>query len=660
MDYFFAGMLIVLVVASVYLFHRRRLILVSGAVYLIGIAATWLVMGKDTGGYRTPPPPDAMAASRPQQEAFDGYVSSDTCRSCHPGEYHSWHATYHRTMTQIATPESVLARDFEGRTFLDGGLAFVLERRGDEFWTKISLANQTAPTPADVRERRIVMTTGSHNYQIYWLDGDYLDPERPDDRKVTIFPFVYLLDEKQWVPRLDAFLTPPFVGLNSLHAGDWNTTCLNCHSTHGAPHSVLSQEIMTTRVAEFGIACESCHGPGQAHVEAHRDPLARYEAHRQAAAGARNPTIVNPAKLDKELSSHVCARCHALTAGFYNVRDYPLHGYTFKPGEHLEKTFVRSRLIDWQTNPALQTELAKDPGMLGDLFWSDGMVRVSGREFNGLLETKCFQEGEMSCLSCHQMHKADSDLRTLPEWAVDQMAAGRQDNNACLQCHEGLADDAALVAHTRHPVASSGSSCYNCHMPHTTFGLLKAVRSHTVDSPSVASSLATGRPNACNQCHLDKTLGWTAQALTQWHGQPLPELNDDQQNIAASVLWALQGNANQRALMAWSFGWAEARQASGDDWMGVYLSFLLEDPYAAIRLVARKSLRQYPGFESLPAYPFPADMKSRAFALWTRQHPAGLGPHAGPLLLERNGTFQLDPVWRLLRARDHTPINLRE
>jgi hypothetical protein len=258
------------------------------------------------------------------------------------------------------------------------------------------------------------------------------------------------------------------------------------------------------------------------------------------------------------------------------------------------------------------------------------------------------------------MHRSDSDPRTLREWADNQLAPGRESNAACTQCHKTLTDDTALAAHTHHPAAGAASSCYNCHMPHTTFGLLKAIRSHTVDSPSVAVSLATGRPNACNLCHMDKSLGWTAQALNRWYGKPVPELSADDRDIAASVLWTLKGDAGQRVLMAWSFGWEEARKASGDDWMGVYLSFLLEDSYSAVRIVARKSLRNYPGFESLPGYPFPTDMKNRAFFLWKKQHPAGLGPGLGPLLLEKNGTFNLEPVLRLIKARDLTPINLME
>ena len=102
---------------------------------------------------------------------------------------------------------------------------------------------------------------------------------------------------------------------------------------------------------------------------------------------------------------------------------------------------------------------------------------------------------------------------------------------------------------------SSGSRCYNCHMPHTTFGLLHAMRSHQVSSPNVRESIDHGRPNACNLCHLDQTLSWTAKKLHEWYQQPVPELSEDDNTIAAAVQWLVKGDAGQRALLAWGMGW---------------------------------------------------------------------------------------------------------
>ena len=51
-----------------------------------------------------------------------------------------------------------------------------------------------------------------------------------------------------------------------------------------------------TRVVELGIACESCHGAGEAHVAANQNPLRRYRMH--LGLGGDDATIVNPARLD--------------------------------------------------------------------------------------------------------------------------------------------------------------------------------------------------------------------------------------------------------------------------------------------------------------------------------------------------------------------------
>src|SRR5205085_1722539 len=140
---------------------------------------------------------------------------------------------------------------------------------------------------------------------------------------------------------------------------------------------------------------------------------------------------------------------------------------------------------------------------------------------------------------------------------------------------------------------------YNCHMPYTTYGLLRTLRSHQISSPSVAASVQTGRPNACNLCHLDKTLAWTANALGNWYGTPAVPLDADQQSIAASLLWALRGDAGQRALVAAAMGWPPAQQASGTNWLTPYLSGLLDDPYDAVRYVSYTSLRTLPWLRTL-------------------------------------------------------------
>ncbi|MEE8526850.1 MAG: C cytochrome precursor, partial [Thermoanaerobaculia bacterium] len=229
-----------------------------------------------------------------------------------------------------------------------------------------------------------------------------------------------------------------------------------------------------------------------------------------------------------------------------------------------------------------------------------------------------------------------------------------------------FADATALTAHTRHLPGSTGSQCYNCHMPFTSYGLLKALRSHQVDSPSVAVSLETGRPNACNQCHLDKTLAWSAENLEDWYGLPAPVLGDVERGVPASVIWLLSGDAGQRALMAWSLGWEPARQASGSHWMAPFLTQLLVDPYDAVRIIAGRSLSTQPGFEDFDydATAAPGELieaAQRARGVWAAlPPPADQAADAWALLYDPQGVLPEDVFVDLLARRDDRVVILAE
>jgi hypothetical protein len=44
--------------------------------------------------------PERTVANRPIEVPGDGYATSQTCKACHPGQYETWHGSYHRTMTR--------------------------------------------------------------------------------------------------------------------------------------------------------------------------------------------------------------------------------------------------------------------------------------------------------------------------------------------------------------------------------------------------------------------------------------------------------------------------------------------------------------------------------------------------------------------------------
>jgi hypothetical protein len=596
------------------------------------------------------PRPEHAVELRPIKIPAGGYVTSSTCRACHADQYESWHASYHRTMTQVATPQSV-AGDFLN---LDPHYADKLFRKGNEFFVRLS---DERATPADTR--RIELTTGSHHYQAYWYGAGR-------GRRLQLVPAIYLIDEQQWIPRDAAFLTPPDTSAATLR-GEWNANCIKCHTTHGRPRvtNPMAQSedaLLDTHVAEFGIACEACHGPAQEHVRTNRNPLRRY---RQRWKSDSDPTIVQPERMDHRRSSEICGQCHSVFEfpSDDDILRYIDDGFAYRPGDKLSDTRVVVRPAVNANTPLLQEKRQTDPDYFAERFWPDGMVRVSGREFNGLIESPCYQRGQLSCLSCHQMHKRAGDPRSLKEWANDQLKPGMETNQACLQCHQQFADN--IEEHTHHAADSSGSLCYNCHMPHTTYGLLKAIRSHQIDSPSAANSLATGRPNACNLCHLDKTLSWTADYLAQWYDAPSVELDAQERSIAASLLWTLRGNAVQRALVAWSMGWNTAQEASGTNWLAPYLAELLDDQYDAVRFIAYRSIRTLPAFTDLE-FDFmspPAErkeVKQRVLEQWNDRHDAATRVDSSEILLNADGTLQQTTIDRLLRDRDVRPMNLAE
>jgi predicted CXXCH cytochrome family protein len=323
--------------------------------------------------------------------------------------------------------------------------------------------------------------------------------------------------------------------------------------------------------------------------------------------------------------------------------DWKFEGFKYRPGDDLE-----------QLTPVIrptQTPKEHDPKFIEERFWSDGMVRVSGREFNGLVESPCFQKGTMSCLSCHSLHQSHPN---------DQLARGMESNAACTQCHEDIKSE-----HTGHAPNSSGSLCYNCHMPHTTYGLMKAIRSHQVDSPSVQASIATGRPNACNLCHLDKTLAWTAGKLTEWFGAKTPDLSHEENTTSAAALWTLRGDAGQRALLAWHMGWKPAHEASGENWLAPYLGQLLEDPYSTVRYMARRSLRALPEFQDFE-FDYIGPVANRALARqsawtkWEQTHAQKLDRSGPEVLIRPDGQVDRAAWERLLRQRDEKSIYLQE
>lgn len=573
-----------------------RLALLGGAVFGASVWTRASLSRSERGDAQTPP-------TRNLRGEFAG---SESCRSCHPSEHASWHRSFHRTMTSRPNeaPEAVEA-PVPSAPFRVEDQEFRLERD--------AAGAMVAVRPSGERVA-IVLATGSHHYQAYWTTG-------PRPGELQLLPFVYLARDRTFAPRRAMFLTPESAPPSDL---PWSASCVQCHAVAGRPRLERRDdgESFRTDVAELGIACEACHGPGAAHAESHRNPFER-AASRFGEAHA-DPTIVNPARLDAARSVDLCAGCHSLSfprdeAAFWDEGAFPEPpDQTWKRRSLLTYASLSSPLGDSGRARAADGAIAARAGTVtvdasrDSMFWRDGTIRIGGREANAHYLSPCFAPGprQSSCLSCHSMHESEPDDQLRAARAQTERPTEHEDgvDEACLSCH-GAID---RRTHTHHAPGSSGSRCVSCHMPRTTFALLQAIRTHRVESPNVAASVAAGRIPACNLCHLDRSLRWSESVLDHWRDRTAPASNDEEndQTVGAAIGWLLRGDAAQRALAAAHLGLEETRQASGDGWQAPLLAQLFDDPYAAVRYVAARSLSHLPGYEDV-AFDFVGERAER-------------------------------------------------
>lgn len=611
----------------------------------MGAAATLFFLAAVLQSPHTEDEKESLLSVRlPEVDSSNGYVSSQTCVECHADEHSSWSGSYHSRMTQVVSPETMAAPAEEshftmhGRQFRflpekDRFLIETVDLEWDDERRKVGLeVISENEKPPRVR-RQIVMSTGSHHYQTYWINGT-------QGNRLWRAPWVYHIQLERWIPLLDTFLVPP---INHRNVSDWNDNCIHCHSTGGEP-GLENTGAPATRVGELGIACEACHGPGQKHVEHQR-------ALRKAGtvASLSDSTIVNPARLSHQRSAEVCGQCHSA-----NQFD-SLHRKPYLPGERLEDAITLHRFQD---------EAVQRSRNLRDSFWADGTMRVAGRDFSSLETSACYQQGEISCLSCHSMHGYES-----PD---DQLGVDMRSDAACLQCHETVGQN--ISAHTHHGEQSVGSRCMNCHMPHASFGLFKAIRSHRIDSPTTAMTLQHGRPNACVLCHVDRTTPWIDARLVEWYGHEKAKVSEMAEELSPAVAFLISGDAVQRAVLAWNFGREESRLASGDDWQIPLLAELLDDPYSVVRAVAARSIRQFPG-EADFQYDFLAPVEERRqsrdalLKRWNESRPSGglterlttkKPAELVPLMLKPSGGLDANRLKKLKQFRDDREIYLAE
>lgn len=247
---------------------------------------------------------------------------------------------------------------------------------------------------------------------------------------------------------------------------------------------------------ELNIGCETCHGPGSAHVKASKAKKAS--------------TIVSPGKLSTDRSSVICGQCHSRPQG-YLKNDQPVNkdNLMMLPGTSRN---------DYLVNYTTREDAAK-----GD-YWADGIhSKAHHQQYTDFIKSKKYRNGNqlLSCTDCHDPHGMTG--------LKHQMRAEVSDakNSLCTTCHKANAD---IKKHMQPKtgVAEMGKiNCIDCHATKTMqtgagFGKgltrkdgknywMNDITSHLFDVPKkdnvgvkgVEPGKAMPIPytNACGKCH---------------------------------------------------------------------------------------------------------------------------------------------------------------
>jgi HEAT repeat protein len=181
----------------------------------------------------------------------------------------------------------------------------------------------------------------------------------------------------------------------------------------------------------------------------------------------------------------VCAQCHSLRDAI---------SLDFVAGANYYDFFL----------PQLEYGLPQDHD---PAWYLDGSTRRFSNDTLGLWMSRCFLEGGVTCVDCH-IDPHDTE--------IEKTQAIRPESSAiCTRCHEAIGKD--VPGHTRHEPASAGSACVECHMPRNVISIKAKIRDHGIGVPAPENTERHGIPNACNNCHHDRTPAWAAQALDEWY-----------------------------------------------------------------------------------------------------------------------------------------------
>jgi len=381
------------------------------AVLLAGAAlAIWWVVTRDAdgpGGAR----PGGLGGSRPSVELAylnlgpeAAYVGSEACKTCHADQHDGHESTPHgRSLRPVEVAAEALPGAFEHEP---SGFSYRLEAEDGRVRVREILPLEDGGEEVlNDHDLTYMLGSGEH-VQCYLVEVDGFLVQAPIARVGGAWTIAPEYDR----PLHRAFASPVDRG------------CLGCHAGRATN---VDQSLHRIRFEEMAIGCERCHGPGSVHVEL-QERLAANGSATSDAPKAPDLTIVNPARMTREGSLAVCARCHVdegmtVQRAGRNVLDW-------RPGLPLSDYRITYR-------PRTPTGAVPDIG--------------HGEE---LRASACFQASpDMSCTTCHDAHGRPG--------AEERAAfyAGK-----CAECHGP--DGCGMDIQVRREV-EGGEDCTTCHMP---------------------------------------------------------------------------------------------------------------------------------------------------------------------------------------------------
>jgi predicted CXXCH cytochrome family protein len=391
-------------------------------------------------------------------------VANSQCLACHQAAAEAWTHSHHAKAMALPTAQSVRG-NFDNTQFRHQGVTTRFFRRGDRYMV------HTDGPDGRMADFEVAYTFGHEPLQQYLIDTG--------NGRLQPLQIAWNTERKQWFHLLAHEKAPPG---DVLHwTGRYqtaNTMCITCHTTGFEKRYDAQGDSFDSRWAEVNVSCQSCHGPGSRHAE-----WAQLKAAGQATAPIERHGLVADLKTPKA-QVEVCAACHSRRA---ELSALPVPGQP-----HLDH-YLPSPL-------------------------REGLYHADGQQLDEVFVVGSFRQSKMyrmgvACTDCHDPHSAKPRL---------------QGNALCLQCHDAKANPAFPSAagsydtpqHHRHAAGTPGAQCTACHMPAKNYMVVQPRPDHSMRIPRPDLSVTLGTPNACNQCHADKTAQWAADAVTQWYGTP--------------------------------------------------------------------------------------------------------------------------------------------